>query len=408
MYDKFLSRFTKSGAPVTDLSRFAGLMHALGDPQDELRFVHVAGTNGKGSVVRIISAALSGAGYKTGEFTSPYIYRYNDRIKINGEEIPDERIEQLIARIAPLVDEEKGYSQFEITTAIAFCYYLEEKCDVVVLEAGLGGLLDCTNIIKAPLCSVITSVSLDHTAILGDTVEKIAMQKAGIIKPGSPCVLYPVQYGGTKDIIAKKAAECGSTLIIPACPRIQKGSQTFELEGVRYTTGMNGVHQIYNAVTAIKALELLSSSFPAMTREDIQNAVSRAALPSRLQTLRTSPLVLIDGAHNEDAMKMLAAYVSTLENKPKIMICGMSRSKDYKASLSHISPFIDRAFCIDGFTQGTVPRDELVPCFADAAGADTGTAVREAFSLAGTNGAVIIAGSLYIPGAIIPYINDLP
>ncbi|MBQ5310533.1 MAG: bifunctional folylpolyglutamate synthase/dihydrofolate synthase, partial [Oscillospiraceae bacterium] len=153
MYSDFLDRFTKSGAPVKDLSRFASLMHRLGDPQDSLRFIHVAGTNGKGSAVRMLTEIFTRAGYKTGEFTSPFIYRYNDRIKINGREIPDKDIERLIEKIKPALTDE-GYSQFEITNAVAFLWYAEQKCDAVILEAGMGGLLDSTNIIKDNICSV--------------------------------------------------------------------------------------------------------------------------------------------------------------------------------------------------------------------------------------------------------------
>ena len=165
------------------LDRMRDLMARLGNPQDRLRFVHVAGTNGKGSTLEYISRALILAGYRTGQFTSPYITRYEDRIRINGQDIGEDALCRITERVRAAVGDEP-YSQFEITMAIAMLWFEEEKCDIVVLETGIGGLLDSTNVIPPPLLSVITSVSLDHTAILGDTVEKIAVQKAGIIGGG--------------------------------------------------------------------------------------------------------------------------------------------------------------------------------------------------------------------------------
>ena len=191
---KYLNSFSKLGKPVDSLMRFERIMRALGDPQKGMSFVHVAGTNGKGSTVRMIAGSLTRAGYKTGEYTSPYIVVYNDRIRINGVNISDDELAEIVTQIQPIID---GLctecSQFEITTAIAFIYFAAKKCDVVVLEAGLGGLLDCTNIIEKSTASVITSISLDHTAVLGNTIGKIARQKAGIIKQECPLVLAPSQ-----------------------------------------------------------------------------------------------------------------------------------------------------------------------------------------------------------------------
>lgn len=196
----FLDKYTKSGTPVTSLARFALLLDKLGNPQDYLKFIHIAGTNGKGSATRMLANSLTLAGYKTGEFTSPFIYRYNDRIKINGEEIPDNELARLIDIIKPILENDNaGYSQFEITNAIAFMYYAEQKCDVVVLETGMGGLYDSTNIIRDNICSVIMSISFDHTAILGNTIEKIAYQKAGIIKDAAPLCFIPKSAEGCYD-----------------------------------------------------------------------------------------------------------------------------------------------------------------------------------------------------------------
>ncbi len=194
----YIESFSKLGKPVSSLARFERIMDALGNPQKEMNFVHVAGqegmrilhvagTNGKGSTVRMIAETLTRSGYRTGEFTSPYIRVYNDRMRIDGVNISDDELAEIVTQIRPIIDDlSTDCSQFEITTAIAFIYFKAKKCSIVVMETGLGGLLDCTNIIEKSCVSVITSISPDHTAILGDTVEKIARHKAGIIKQGCP------------------------------------------------------------------------------------------------------------------------------------------------------------------------------------------------------------------------------
>lgn len=211
---EFINSYSKSGGKITDLSRAQELMERIGSPEKKLRFVHIAGTNGKGSTVEYISGILINAGYRTGQFTSPFIRRYNDRIRINGSDIGDSDL----CRIASCVKErvsERPYSQFEITMAIAMLWYVQEKCDVVVLETGIGGLLDSTNVIPPPLLSVITSVSLDHTAILGDTVEKISAQKAGIIKKGSAVLLSADNPESVFKVVRDRADSIGADFLSP-------------------------------------------------------------------------------------------------------------------------------------------------------------------------------------------------
>lgn len=403
----FLQQYTKSGSPVHDLSRFQSLMHKLGDPQDSLDFVHIAGTNGKGSVVRMLANSLSLAGYKTGEFTSPFIYRYNDRIKIDGIEIPDNELSRLIRIIKPILDGDlTGYSQFEITNAIAFLYFAEQNCDVVVLETGLGGLYDSTNIIKDNICSVITSISLDHTAVLGDTIEKIAFQKAGIIKDECPVILYPDNNSRAVEVIAKYAAIHNSVMYLPLKDKIRfvktnadGCSFTYRLRN--YRTAMPGLHQVYNAVTAIEAADVIRRYYPALTQSITAEGIATAIVPSRCQVIRKkSPMVLIDGAHNPDGMRALSEFVKSLPNYPKVMICGMSADKDWKNALSYISPYIDKAFCIDGFCPKTVFAPKLAECFSDAECVPLSEVYHRAYVYAGNTGLLLIGGSLYIPSAL--------
>ena len=215
---EFINSFSHSGKPVKDLSRIKALLSDLGDPQDSLKFVHIAGTNGKGSMAQMFSEVFQCAGLKTGLFTSPYIISYTDRIKINGIDIPKPALAKMAKRVKAVTDmhcDRENFSQFEITTAIAFLYFAEENCDIVVLETGLGGLLDSTNVIKTPVLTVIGSVDFDHTAILGDTLEKIAYQKAGIIKPHCPCVLSAGNDMKVIRTVREQAVKNLSQLVIP-------------------------------------------------------------------------------------------------------------------------------------------------------------------------------------------------
>ncbi|MCD7731457.1 MAG: bifunctional folylpolyglutamate synthase/dihydrofolate synthase [Oscillospiraceae bacterium] len=403
----YINSFSKLGAPITTTDRFRRIMDAIGNPQDRLKFIHVAGTNGKGSTVRMLASALSCAGYKTGEFTSPYIKVYNDRIRINGRNISDDELCQIVESIMPMISElDEGCSQFEITTAIAFVYYAAMKCDVVVLETGLGGLLDCTNIIKQPLASVITSISLDHTKILGDTIEQVARHKAGIIKPGCPVVLACGQKKETINVVHGTAAGVSSEFHTPDIDKlkIEKCDYTgnkFRYKGRAYVTSMIGKHQIDNALTAIETAEILrKSGFYALTYSTVYDGIKSSVVPSRCQILHADkPFVVIDGAHNPDGMRALADFVRTVPKEPRIMVCGMMEDKDWQTALGFMTRYIDYGICIDGFAPKTVFAPKLAELFRDAQVMSIKDAVPRAMALAGESGMVIIAGSLYLASA---------
>ncbi|HOF69534.1 MAG TPA: Mur ligase family protein, partial [Ruminococcus sp.] len=207
----FINSFSRLGKKVNDLSRIKKLLDKLDNPQNKLNFVHIAGTNGKGSTLEYIANALQNAGYTAGKFTSPYVTHYADRIRVNSSEIDEKSIAEICGFVAERV-ESREFSQFEITMSIAFIYFLRQKCDVVVLETGIGGLVDSTNIIAPPLLSVITSVSYDHTAILGETLEEIAEQKAGIIRSKNNAVISVDNEEVCKDVVRKKADEMNAVL----------------------------------------------------------------------------------------------------------------------------------------------------------------------------------------------------
>lgn len=405
---KYLNSFSKSGTPVNNLLRFARIMRALGNPQEQLSFVHVAGTNGKGSTVRMIANALIGAGYKVGEFTSPYIRVYNDRIRINNVNISDMELSEIATQIRPIIDDLcTDCSQFEISTAISFIYFAAKKCDIVVMEAGLGGLLDCTNIIEKSCASVITSISLDHTAILGDTIEKIARQKAGIIKQDCPVVLAPSQKREVYALMYRTAMQFNSMFVSPNTDRlkIEKCDYTgnkITYKNFPYITSMLGRHQIDNALTAIETLNLLKKrGFGKLSYVHIYNGVKTAEVDSRCQVIRSDkPFVMIDGAHNPDGMRALADFIRTVPKSPKIMICGMMENKDWQTSIGYISRYIDKAVCLDGFASNTVFAPRLAEMFSSGEVSNLRNAVSRATVLAGTDGMVLIAGSLYLAAAL--------
>ncbi len=405
---QFLNSFSKLGKRVMDLSRFQTLMNRLGNPQDKLKVIHVTGTNGKGSVVRMLANMLTKAKYKTGEFTSPYIYTYNDRIKIDGINISDQELCAILESVAPALHMDNGYSQFEITTAIAFLYFYWQKCDVVVLETGLGGLFDCTNIIKNPVVTVITSVSLDHMKILGNTIEEIAKQKAGIIKPSCPVILAPYNKESVRKIIYNTASVNGSYFYVPDTQRLRvissdiAGNQ-FIYKNYEYRTQMAGLHQITNALTAIETAKVLChSEFGNLDFPHIYEGIKTALVPSRCQVIREKdPVFIVDGAHNPDGMKTLADFIKKMPQHPKILVCGMLQDKDWVSTINEITPYIDRAICVDGFTANTVFAPVLADRFKDAETASIDNAVVRALRLSGDGGMVICAGSLYLSSALL-------
>lgn len=407
----FIGSYSKSGKPVTDLSRARELMECIGNPEKSLKFVHVAGTNGKGSVVEYISNALIYSGYKTGQFTSPFVLHYTDRIRINGVEISEDSL----CGIAEFVREriaDREYSQFEITMAIALLWFQREKCDIVVFEAGIGGLLDCTNVIPPPLASVITSISLDHTAILGDTVKKIAAQKAGIIKEGSAVVLDQTNGQDIVNICRQKANEVGAKFIycrngyftpLQTGKPLNFGGYPFKYRGVTYKPAMSGIAQQFNAVTAIETCRYLRKKGFSILDKNIKKSVETSAVKARLQFIDGEPPVFVDGGHNIGGIFELSCLLRHLRynGKKRYIVMGMVDSKDYEQCVDLISHISDKFFAVDGFAANAVNAEKL----AEIAGAYTDAvscssleeAVEQAKKLALENdGIVVVCGSLYL------------
>ncbi|WP_391563796.1 bifunctional folylpolyglutamate synthase/dihydrofolate synthase [Paenibacillus cremeus] len=339
------------------LERMEKLMELLGNPHRRLKFIHVAGTNGKGSVCAYLTEVIKQAGYDVGTFTSPYIEKYNERIRLNGQNIPDEDLLQVINKVKPLVDEvveEFGQpSMFEISTVIAIEYFARVAYpDFVVWETGMGGRLDSTNVVT-PIVSVITNIGHDHMDILGDTLEKVAAEKAGIIKAGVP-VVSAVEQPEVIDVIERTAKAKNSTLYLLGREfrydmRVTKeDEQTFDFSGLfrnipEMTISLNGSHQPKNAAVALMTLEVLRQYYAFIAEdEDLYRAMRAAAWPGRLEMVSRSPRILIDGAHNPEGAAVLAESLkSTYSYKKLHLMMGMLANKNHTSYFRHILPIVD-------------------------------------------------------------------
>ena len=393
---QYLDSFTKAGKPVTDLSRFTALAKALGDPQKNIKFVHIAGTNGKGSVCEYISQGLINSGFTVGKFTSPYINFVEERIQLNNTPVTQEKFAQLMTEVKSAADSIgcKDYSQFELLTGAAFLYY--QSCDYAVIETGIGGTLDCTNIID-PVLSVITTVDLDHCAILGDTPAEIAAHKAGIIKPCRPAVTVPLQYEEVLAVLRERAESAGSPLTVPKNEDLQVlsvslGSTEFSYKNEKFRTKMCGEHQAVNAAAAIEALRLLGVS-----EENIRSALETAAVPARMEQMAGW---VIDGAHNVSGANAAASLIKAQSGR-KLLLTGMLKSKDWQGALELLIPIFDRIIAVDFFAPDAVPAEKIAeiaqkhhkPC-------QKAESAEEAVSLAENAEAdlKLICGSLYLCG----------
>ena len=335
------------------LDRITELCASLGNPQDSLKFVHVAGTNGKGSFSSMLSSILCESGLKVGLFTSPYILEFNERMRINGENIPNDTLAKITARIKPIADAMKDKpTEFELITAIALEYFKDEAVDLVVFECGLGGRLDSTNVIKTPLLSVITGIALDHVAFLGDTVEKIALEKAGIIKHG-----IPVLYGGEDELAAsvikseaeKKNAPFSRTNYSELHIRSKKlsGTEFDYCEWHNMRIKLLGMYQPKNASLVLDAVDILKPAIPSITEDAVRKGLAKASWRARFEIISDDPMLIFDGAHNAQGINAAVESIKEYFNEEKVVaISGVLKDKDYREIAGKISEVCDIAFTI--------------------------------------------------------------
>ncbi len=314
------------------------LADKLGLDLKSQRFIHIAGTNGKGSTATMLAAIAKAEGLKVGLFTSPYIICFNERIMVNGEMISDEALSRLAARV---FEAGEDINEFECITAIALMYFNEMNCDLVVMECGMGGRDDATNIIPSPLCSVITHIGLDHTEILGDTIEKIALQKIGIAKDGCPVVVAPNQ--PSEALSAMKAARPDIKIVENSAENIKSdiNGNTFELEGEEYSLSLAGEFQVDNALTAIAAAKTVG----LFSMDSIKQGLRDAFIPARTEIVSKAPLIVIDGAHNPDGAAALIKFIEK-SPEPRTAVVGMMRDKNIEEFLAQLLPLFDKVVTV--------------------------------------------------------------
>ncbi|BDG61515.1 bifunctional folylpolyglutamate synthase/dihydrofolate synthase [Caldinitratiruptor microaerophilus] len=391
------------------LERTRELLRRLGDPLPAPgRVVHVTGTNGKGSVCAMVAAGLRAAGYRVGLYTSPHLERWNERIQVDGAPLPDEDVAQLVAEVRPHVEAmvREGFEQpteFEVSTAVAFLHFARRQVDWVVLEVGLGGRYDATNVVARPAVTCITNVDLDHVRVLGPTRERIAWDKAGILRPGVPCVTGADDPGALW-VLRREAARVGAPLVL-APPALPRGGdlygQRFDLPGLPgLELRLAGRYQLRNAAVAAAVLRLCGVDEAAL-----RAGLRTAEWPGRLEVLREEPLVLADGAHNPAGARALRqALDGLLPERPRVLVLGVLADKQLRPLLDALVPgaravvataprSVRRALAADELARYVLPYG--VPVTVEP---ELERAVDRAALLAGPDGAVVITGSLYLVG----------
>ena len=416
--------FDKFGV-VLGLERMEELLRRLGDPHKGQKYIHVAGTNGKGSVCKYIEAGLEACGYKVGLYTSPYIERFNERIRFHGKDITDEELEKIGWKVieqaeAMVADGLASPTEFEVVTAIAFSYYKEMGADITILEVGMGGIGDSTNIIEEPMISIITSISFDHMGVLGDTLAEIAHNKAGIIKKGCPVVSNVPEHEPAA-VIAREAYQRGARLYdvsrIPVAVREETpfgqivSMQLYDKSYSDVKIPMTGEHQAQNLKAALAAIEILRKAGKiSITKDELYSGLEKAAQPGRFEVLRNGsegvPAIVIDGAHNEaGAASLEAAMKDVFPGKKILLVTGILADKDVDAILEHFTG-ITKDFIV---TEPDNPRKMKASDLAaklEGYGARTQQAadIKECIRLAEEIGkdydVILFAGSLYLVGRV--------
>lgn len=399
--------------------RMIRLLELLDNPHKKLRFIHIVGTNGKGSVSTALSQVISESGYRTGLFTSPFIFEFGERIKVDGEFIPKNKTAQLTElikeKILLMEKEDLHPTVFEVTTALGLLYFAEMNCDTVVLEAGIGGKNDSTNVIDSTELAVITSVSLDHTEMLGDTAEEIAREKCGILKNACPMVSYPFdgaqlgyipQTQGVAEVIRRECEKGGNPLYVPDTKKVTRvksdlyGTQLC-YDGITVNISLCGKHQIANMLTVITAARVLREKGYSISDESIRKGIEGFKMPGRTEIIEGKPTVILDGGHNVGCMKALRETVQSFLRGRKItLLMSFMKDKDYEEAISVIAPLCENIV----FTQTDSKRGETAEALSEIAkkycsNVYAASDTEKAFKLAkekAQGDVLIVAGSFYL------------
>lgn len=426
--DYSLTRSFRYSPEKFDLARMRSLMEILGNPQLAYPIIHVAGTKGKGSVSAMCASALRAAGYKVGLYTSPHLQDYAERIQLNGTPISHADLVSLLQEMKPAIEQTSRLTTFEITTALAFLYFARQGATAAVIEVGLGGRLDATNIV-IPVVSVITSISYDHTNILGETLAEIAGEKAGIIKSGVPIVLAP-QKDEARLVVERIAAERGSSLIqvgrdylFAQVTHALNGGQNMlvwsaadqalldeyiesgglqEWEPTRLNIPLLGYHQVENAATAYTALQVARKQGVTISETEIRTGFSNVVWPGRFEVLQRYPPVVIDSAHNRDsALKLRLALDDYFPGLPVVLVFGASEDKDIPGMFAELLPRVRQVIATRSYHPRAAEPDSLVElahrhgCPAHVVNTIE-EALDEAIQLADGEAMVLVTGSLFV------------
>lgn len=412
-----------------DLRRVRSLLARLGHPDRGRHTVHIAGSKGKGSTAAIIAAVLQAADYRTGLYTSPHLHSFCERIAVDAKPIPEADVARLTAYLKPHVEAENAQARygklttFELLTTLALLYFRERNAQWQVLEVGMGGRLDATNVVEEKEACVITALGLEHTEVLGDTVEQIAAEKAAIIRPGVPVVLGPQQYSEAAAVVRDKAQQAGAPVVdVASLYRWQLIShdlqgQSFRLEGLRWSQELwiplLGEHQLENAATAVAALDLIVDKGYPISKESVAAGLAAVCWPGRLEVLRQHPLVVADGAHSADAARRLRSAIQHYFPAQRVItVIGLSADKDALAMASELAPLsaqvmVTRSRHPRAADVGTVTR-----AFSEAGAtaeerATVAEAVKAALTEAGAGDLVCITGSLFVVAEAREYLRQL-
>ena len=401
------------------LTGMNALLHLLGNPHKNMKYIHVAGTNGKGSTSTAISNILVASGYNVGLYTSPYVCNFLERVQFNAKPVDEavfaENVKKVKSAVEELQKREVIITEFEALTAAAFLCFRDLKCDAVVLEVGLGGRLDATNVIDCPLCNVVTSLSLDHTGILGDTIEKIAYEKCGTLKGNCSVVSSYGQPQSALNVIKETVLSKNGALVIPdesdiTILKTDLFGTEFIYKNEKYKITMPGIHQVKNMTVAIECCNILNKTFN-ISPENIKKGIESTVLPARVEVLSRQPLIVLDGGHNEDGAK---AFFDSVQNNVSsynrvIVVAGMMKDKAVEVSLEPLLSNTDVFFGVTPQNPRSMTASELCDiakkyCKNVTCSPSTVSAIDEATSLLHDGAALFIVGSLYLAGEIREYL----